>query len=56
MWSWFEDIVIDGRLLVFTWVSDPVGSGFVKNLPHPGGNITGFHNFEPTIGGKWTWI
>jgi len=25
--------------IVFTWVSDPVGSGFVANLPHPGGNI-----------------
>src|SRR5499427_5231979 len=39
--------------IVFTWVSDPVGSGFVANLPHPGANITGFHNFEPAIGGKW---
>ena len=39
--------------IVFTWVSDPVGSGFVANLPHPGGNVTGFHNFEPAIGGKW---
>src|SRR6266436_8718190 len=39
--------------IVFTWVSDPVGSGFVTNLPHPGANITGFHNFEPAIGGKW---
>ena len=39
--------------IVFTWVSDPVGSGFVTNLPHPGGNITGFHNFQPAIGGKW---
>jgi putative tryptophan/tyrosine transport system substrate-binding protein len=39
--------------IVFTWVSDPVGSGFVANLPRPGGNITGFHNFEPAIGGKW---
>src|SRR5262249_52205431 len=39
--------------IVFTWVSDPVRSGFVPNLPHPGGNITGFHNFEPAIGGKW---
>ena len=39
--------------VVFTWVSDPVGSGFVSNLAHPGGNITGFHNFEPAIGGKW---
>ena len=39
--------------IVFTWVSDPVRSGFVTNLPHPGGKITGFHNFEPEIGGKW---
>jgi putative tryptophan/tyrosine transport system substrate-binding protein len=39
--------------VVFTWVSDPVGSGFVPNLAHPGGNVTGFHNFEPAIGGKW---
>jgi len=39
--------------IVFTWVSDPVGSGFVTNLPRPGGNITGFHNFEQAIGGKW---
>ena len=34
-------------------LSDPVGSGFVPNLAHPGGNVTGFHNFEPAIGGKW---
>ena len=39
--------------LVFIWVSDPVKSGFVKNLPRPGGTVTGFHNFEPAIGGKW---
>ena len=39
--------------VVFTWVSDPVRSGFVTNLPHPGGKITGFHNFEPAIAGKW---
>ncbi|MHB8267236.1 ABC transporter substrate-binding protein [Bradyrhizobium sp.] len=39
--------------VVFTWVSDPVRSGFVANLPRPGGKITGFHNFEPAIGGKW---
>jgi putative ABC transport system substrate-binding protein len=39
--------------VVFTWVSDPVQSGFVTNLPHPGGKITGFHNFEPPISGKW---
>src|ERR1700754_5145451 len=39
--------------VVFTWVSDRVRSGFVPNLPHPGGKITGFHNFEPAMGGKW---
>jgi putative ABC transport system substrate-binding protein len=39
--------------IVFTWVSDSVGSGYVASLAHPGGNITGFHNFEPAMGGKW---
>jgi putative ABC transport system substrate-binding protein len=39
--------------IVFTWVSDSVGSGYVKSLAHPGGNITGFHNYEPALGGKW---
>src|SRR3954451_16500880 len=38
---------------IFTWVSDSIGSGYVANLSHPGGNITGFHNFEPGFGGKW---
>jgi putative ABC transport system substrate-binding protein len=39
--------------VVFVLVSDPVGSGLVANLAHPGGNITGFQNFETEIGGKW---
>ena len=39
--------------IVFTWVSDSVGSGFVASLARPGGNVTGFHNFEPQFGGKW---
>ena len=39
--------------IVFAQVSDPVGSGFVPSLARPGRNITGFHNFEPAIGGKW---
>jgi putative ABC transport system substrate-binding protein len=39
--------------IVFALVGDPVGSGLVTNLAHPGGNITGFQNFEPTMGGKW---
>jgi putative tryptophan/tyrosine transport system substrate-binding protein len=39
--------------VVFVIVSDPVGDGFVASLAHPGGNITGFHNSEASIGGKW---
>jgi putative ABC transport system substrate-binding protein len=39
--------------IVFVQVSDPVGSGFVANLPRPGGNLTGFINTEGTLGGKW---
>ena len=38
---------------VFVQVSDPVGSGFVSSLSRPGGNVTGFQNFEPAMGGKW---
>jgi putative ABC transport system substrate-binding protein len=39
--------------IVFTEVSDPVAQGFIPNLSHPGGNITGFANPEFSIGGKW---
>ena len=39
--------------IVFTVVSDPVGSGFVKSLSRPGGNITGFINLESTLMEKW---
>jgi len=40
--------------IVFTGVSDPIGSGFAANLAHPGGNITGFQaNGDPSLGGKW---
>jgi putative tryptophan/tyrosine transport system substrate-binding protein len=39
--------------IVFAWVSDPVGSGFVSSLAHPGGNITGFLNIEASVVGKW---
>jgi putative ABC transport system substrate-binding protein len=39
--------------IVFTWVSDSVGSGYVASLARPGGNITGFHNYEPALGAKW---
>jgi putative ABC transport system substrate-binding protein len=39
--------------VVFAVVSDPIGSGFVQGLPHPGGNATGFINIETSIAGKW---
>jgi putative tryptophan/tyrosine transport system substrate-binding protein len=39
--------------IVFTTVADPVGAGYVDSLARPGGNVTGFSNFEYTIGGKW---
>jgi putative ABC transport system substrate-binding protein len=38
---------------VFISVTDPIASGFVTDLAHPGGNMTGFTNFETTMGGKW---
>ena len=39
--------------IVFTLVADPVGAGYVSSLARPGGNVTGFTNFEYSIGGKW---
>jgi putative ABC transport system substrate-binding protein len=39
--------------IVFVYVADPVGSGFVDSLARPGGMITGFTNFESSLGGKW---
>src|SRR5262249_3127136 len=39
--------------IVLTQASDPVGSGIGAGLARPGGNITGFTNFEPEMGGKW---
>jgi putative ABC transport system substrate-binding protein len=39
--------------IIFANVADPVGSRFVTNFPRPGGNVTGFILFEPTIAGKW---
>ena len=38
--------------IIFAQVSDPVGSHFVESLAHPGGNITGFTNLEPSMGPK----
>jgi putative ABC transport system substrate-binding protein len=39
--------------VVFTLVADPVGAGFVGSMAHPGGNATGFTNFEYGMAGKW---
>jgi putative tryptophan/tyrosine transport system substrate-binding protein len=41
---------------VFVQVIDPVSRGFVSSLARPGGNITGFTNFEFPMGGKWVEI
>jgi putative tryptophan/tyrosine transport system substrate-binding protein len=38
---------------VFVQVIDPLGRGFVSNLGQPGGNVTGFLNFEFSMAGKW---
>jgi putative tryptophan/tyrosine transport system substrate-binding protein len=39
--------------IIFMTVTDPVGQGFVNNLPHPGGMITGFTDYDPPMAGKW---
>jgi putative ABC transport system substrate-binding protein len=39
--------------IVFVAVTDPIGSGFVASLAHPGGNITGFTIVRATISGKY---
>jgi putative tryptophan/tyrosine transport system substrate-binding protein len=39
--------------IVFTALSDPVAAGFVDSLARPGGNATGFMNFEFSLSGKW---
>jgi putative ABC transport system substrate-binding protein len=42
--------------IVFAQVADPVQAGLVASLANPGGNITGFTQFEPAIGEKWLQI
>ncbi len=39
--------------IVFVSVADPVGAGFVDSLARPGGNATGFMQFEYSLSGKW---
>jgi putative ABC transport system substrate-binding protein len=38
---------------VFSMVSDPLGMHYVESFSRPGGNVTGFTPFEPSLGGKW---
>jgi putative ABC transport system substrate-binding protein len=39
--------------IVFANATDPVGQGFVSSLGHPGGNVTGFSNYDPVMVSKW---
>ena len=39
--------------IVFAMIVDPVGQDFVESLARPGGNITGFMQFEYSLAGKW---
>ena len=39
--------------IVFAVVADPVGAGIVQSLARPGGNATGFMNFDFSMGAKW---
>ena len=39
--------------VVFSIVSDPIGSGFVESFAHPGRNATGLVNWDSSLGGKW---
>jgi putative ABC transport system substrate-binding protein len=41
------------RPIVFVQIADPISTGFVSNLPRPGGNITGFTNYDSPMAGKW---
>lgn len=42
--------------MVFVLIADPIGSGFVVSLAHPGGNLTGFMNVGAPMAGKWVEI
>jgi putative tryptophan/tyrosine transport system substrate-binding protein len=39
--------------IIFVFVTDPLGSGFVASFSHPGANVTGFIVMEPGVAGKW---
>jgi putative tryptophan/tyrosine transport system substrate-binding protein len=48
-----KEVVAGSIPLIFVQVGDPVVSKIVESLARPGGNLTGFTNFEPSMGGKW---
>jgi putative ABC transport system substrate-binding protein len=39
--------------IIFVNVTDPIRGGFVASFPRPGGNVTGFTHYEPTLASKW---
>jgi putative tryptophan/tyrosine transport system substrate-binding protein len=39
--------------IVFSFVTDPIGAGFVASFPRPGGNVTGIVAYEAAVVGKW---
>ena len=39
--------------IVFTYVIDPIGAGFIASLARPGSNLTGIMAYEPSVVGKW---
>jgi putative ABC transport system substrate-binding protein len=39
--------------IVFTYVIDPIGAGFIASLARPGGNLTGIMAYEESMVGKW---
>jgi putative ABC transport system substrate-binding protein len=39
--------------VLFFGIADPLGNGLISNVPRPGGNVTGFASYEPSLAGKW---
>src|SRR6516164_2320365 len=54
-WPDYADPAADGphRSVVMAQVIDPVGGAFVQSMARPGGNVTGFNQFEYSLSGKW---
>src|SRR6266516_545382 len=48
-----SDVILANSTPIAVQVSDPVTAGVVQSLARPGGNLTGFTNFEPSIASKW---